>query len=388
MSFGASIWGFLQGQTSQAELDHYRRATTYIEDLEAAVRAQIFERPLPPGTGPWQRPRNQHYALVFTSIARDLAVIAGSLLESDTRHDPATAGYVPLVTFEQVKSLYQQLPDFTRRAWEALANPRYVPDLPLPLALGPRAEAQGKCPLVHLRGMHAATASLDAIDKARIEGFLLLVKGAGVTPSDEVKQALGHLTQLWARAQANFAFTNQQLALVSSSDVPMATHEDAEGRLWDSLAEHFLVGQFIAMPELVAEAGPFPAGRQVADADRWFLSDPAAAAELQATRFGETEIRYFWTEKKWRTTPREERYLAECGRLVQKGAIAATTRWSTCPFSPVYTTREPITILGVPIPARHEFHLEMDDNKDELQIGRPTFRRAAGYEEEHEGGHG
>jgi hypothetical protein len=46
-----------------------------------------------------------------------------------------------------------------------------------------------------------------------------------------------------------------------------------------------------------------------------------------------------------------------------------------------------VTILGVPIPARHEFHLVFDDDKDELQIGNPSFRRASGYEEEHEGGH-
>lgn len=387
MSFEASIWGFLQGQTSQAELDHYRRATTYIQDLELAVKAQILDIPLAPGMGPWQRPRHHHYALVFTSIARDLTAIAGSLLESDAREDPATAGYVPLVTFEQIKALYRQLPDFTRRAWEALANPRYVPDVPLPIALAPRAEAQGKCPLVHLKGMHAAATTLDAIDRGRIEGFLKLVKGCGVVPPDAVKEALGHLTQLWARAQANYAFTRQQLSLVSSSNVPLATHEEAEDRLWDSLVEHFLVGQFVAMPELVADAGPFPAGRDVAQGDRWFLTDPRAAADLQGTNFGETEIQSFWKEKRWRTTPREERFLAECTRLLERRALSVATRWSTCPFDPIYLTREPVTILGVPLPIGHEFHLVFDGERDELQVGNPVFRRSGRYEEEHEEGH-
>lgn len=387
MSFQASLWGFLQGQTSQAELDHYRRATTYLQDLELAVKAQILDVPLPPGVGPWQRPRHHHYALAFTSVARDLTAIAGSLLESDARMDPSTAGYVPLVTFEQVKGLYQQLPDFTRRAWEALANPRYVPDIPLPVALGPRAEAQGKCPLVHLQGMYSAAAALDTIDRSRIEGFLGLVKHAGVSPPDDVKAALGHLTQLWARAQANFAFTKQQLAMVSSGNVPLATHEDAENRLWDSLAEHFLVGQFVAMPELVADAGPFPAGRDVTPPDRWFIAEPKAAADLQGTDFGETEIRYFWQEKRWRTTPREERYLAECARLLERGALAISTRWSTCPFDPVYLTKDAVTILGVPLPSGHEFHLVFDDGKDELQVGKPTFRRSGRYQEEHDGEH-
>jgi hypothetical protein len=119
----------------------------------------------------------------------------------------------------------------------------------------------------------------------------VLVKRCGVVPSDEVKQALGQLTQLWARAQADFTFTRQQLALVSDGNVPFATHEEAEDRLGDSLVDHVLVGQFVAMPELIAEGGPFPAGRRVAEADRWSLTDPTAAAKLQGTQFGEQEIR-------------------------------------------------------------------------------------------------
>ncbi len=297
MGFFSSIFS---GEVSQAELDRYRQGAGFINDLEVAVNAQILDRPLPSGVGPWQRPQHHHYALLYTSIARDLATIAGSMLESDARNDPGTAGLLPMVTFEQVQSLYQQLPQFARRAWEALANPRYVPDLPLPIALGPRAEARGKCPLVHLKGMFDSAASLDTIDKARIEGFLRMVKASGVVPSDEVKGALGGLAQLWARAQADFGFANQQLALVSSTHVPMATHEAAEDLLWDSLCDHFLVGQFVAMPELISQGGQFPAGRRVTEPDRWFWTEPSAASELLGTKFGETEIRHFWKEKRWR----------------------------------------------------------------------------------------
>lgn len=382
------IRGFFSNEISQAELDRYRRAATYINDLEVAVNAQILDRPLPAGVGPWARPPNHHYALLYTSIVRDLSTIAGAMLESDAREDPGTAGLLPVVTFEQVQTLYTQLPEFSRRAWEALANPRYVPDIALPITLGPRAEAQGKCPLVHLKGMYAAAASLDAIDKARIEAFLRLVKGSGVVPSDEVKGALGNLAQLWARAQADFGFANQQLAMVSSAHVDMATHEAAEDRLWDSLCDHFLVGQFVAMPELVSQGGQFPAGRRVAEADRWFWSDPRAAAELHGTQFGETEIRYFWKEKRWRTTAKEERFLAQCNKLLQEGAIRPTVRWATCPFDLAFVTTRPLTILGVPLPSGQEFHLDTDDSKDELQLGRPRFHRTSGYQEEHEGGHG
>lgn len=44
-------------------------------------------------------------------------------------------------------------------------------------------------------------------------------------------------------------------------------------------------------------------------------------------------------------------------------------------------------MVDVPLPAGHEFHLLFDDDRDELQVGNPVFRRSGRYEEEHEEGH-
>lgn len=371
-------------QRPQAELDAYRRALPYLNDLESAIQTKILGVPLPPGVGSWARPRHHHYALVLAAIARDLATIGTVLLEADARDDPTTAGYLPQVTFDQAKSLYEQVPRFVARAWEALANPRYVPDVSLPVPLGPRAEAEGKCPLVYLRGVYSATHSLDAIGQARLGQFLETVKACGVVPDDNVKAALSDLAQLWARAQAKYQFSSQQLALVSSGNVPMKTHEEAEHRLWDALSEHFIAGQMIAMPELLSGIGVLAAGRDVGYDDRWFLAEPKASADLQGTEFGEMEMKVFWREKRWRTTPREERYLYDCAQLVSRGAIAVVSRWSTCPFAPLFETRQNVTILGVPLPAGREFYLVMDDDEDRLLVGTPRFRRTAGYEEEHD----
>ena len=63
------------------------------------------------------------------------------------------------------------------------------------------------------------------------------------------------------------------------------------------------------------------------------------------------------------------------------------SRWSTCPFDPVYQTLQPVSILDVAIDRGHEFHLNMDENQDELVLGTPRFRRVSTYEEEHEDGH-
>lgn len=391
MSFSNSFYAFLKGEKSQAELDAYRHAMKHINDLEAALQAQVINQPLGQGKGPWSRPKHHQQAMAYTWIARALATIATTLLDSDAKEDPDTVGYLPLVTFGQIKELYAQVPQFVHMAWEALANPRFVAQRALPLPLGPRIEAQGKCPLVHLKGIHAAAVALDQVGQARLGAYLQSVQASGVTPPDDVKGYLSDLAQLWARAQSKVAFSNQQLmAVVMGGNVPLETHEEAENRLWDALADHFLVGQFIAMPELLtssAMAGVNATGRLVPQEERWFMSDPDAVRDLRNTQFGEQEIREFWVRKAWRTTPQEERYLAQTAAMKKEGLISVVSRWSTTPFDAVYQTLHPVVILDRPMDRGTEFHLNMDENHDELDVGSPRFRRTTGYQEDHEEGH-
>ena len=77
----------------------------------------------------------------------------------------------------------------------------------------------------------------------------------------------------------------------------------------------------------------------------------------------------------------------ECKTLLESRAIEQAVRWGTCPFDSAYLTRRPVEILGIPLPAGQEFHLDMDEHKDDLQLGTPRFRRMSGFQEEHEGGH-
>lgn len=391
MSFSNAFFSFMKGEKSQVELDAYRQAMTHINDLENAVQAQILNRPLDPGVGPWARPKHHQQALALAWIARGLATVATTLLESDAKEDPSTVGYLPLVTFGQVKELYVQVPQYIQMAWEALANPRYRADKPLPLPLGPRVEASGRCPDVHLKGIHAAAVALDALGQARLQQLLQSIQTAGVAPSEEVKGWLGQLSAMWARAQSKVAFSHQQLvAVTQTSNVPISTHEEAETRLWDALADHFLVGQFIAMPELLgsaAVAGMNATGRQITNDERWILTDPQAVNDLRNTKFGEMEIREFWARKAWRTTPREERFLAQIEQLKKEGAVSVISRWSTTPFDPVYQTLQPVNLLDKPIDRGYEFHFNMDENADEFEMGSPRFRRTKGYEEDHEEGH-
>ena len=386
MSLKTAFFAFFKGERSQAELENYRRASTQVDDLEAAIQTQVLDAPRKPGSPPWDRPPNQQHAVAYTWIARALTTISNTMLEVDAREDPGTAGYLPVVTYGQVKELFTQVPDFVHATWEALANPRYRATKALPLPLGPRIGADEQCPLVHQKGIHAAALALDAYAQARLNSYLAAIETGGRGSGDEVATVIAELNQIRARAQSKLNYASDQMAVIASGkDMPLAAREETETRLWEALSDYFLLGQFLAMPSLLgsaAMAGRDATGRTLTKEDRWSITEPDARRELSGTQFGEKEINDFWKRKAWRTTPREERYFAQCEHLVKEGAIAPITRWSTCPFLPVYQTLQPVTILDRSLEKGHEFCLFMDDNKDELLLGTPRFRRTDKFEED------
>lgn len=128
-------------------------------------------------------------------------------------------------------------------------------------------------------------------------------------------------------------------------------------------------------------------GRVVSEGERWSLTHPHAIKDLRDTPFGEKEILEFWTRKGWRLTRREERYFAEVQALVEEGSVSPISRWYQVPFAPVFQALRPVRVLGTPIQRMQEFTLELCDNEDELHLGSPRFKRAPGYQEEHDDGH-
>lgn len=389
MSFKTAFFAFLKREKSQAELEGFRHASGQIDELEAAIQTQILSRPAD-GTTPWAYPEHQQRAMTYAWIARALAIVANTLIEIDEKTDARTAGYLPIVTFTQAREFYVQVPEYVRRAWEALANPSYRPDKPLPLLLGPRIEAEGKCPLVHLMGIHAAAEALDGFVEARLNELIAASRSGQLDQDQDVQALFNEIAQVRARARSERTFAGDQLRSFGD-DVPLKTHEEAEDRLFRALADQFLLGQFVAMPALARSAvlvGHNAKARDVRREDRWFMSEEQAIKDLKDTKFGEQEINEFWLRKNWRTTPMEERYLAQCAALRRDKAISVVSRWSTCPFDAAYQTHEDVTILDRHLPRGTEFHLNMDEGEDTLQVGTPRFRRTQQYEEEHEEGHG
>lgn len=137
----------------------------------------------------------------------------------------------------------------------------------------------------------------------------------------------------------------------------------------------------------MAQARPNPFGRTVVRSERWSFSDPQAVKDLQETPFGEQEIEEFWVRKGWKLTKREEAYFATIDALARDGYITKVSRWAKCPYNPVYQALVPVDVLGVHVRPGQEFNLDMCDPEAEVQLGKPRFARAKGYEEDHAEGH-
>ena len=132
---------------------------------------------------------------------------------------------------------------------------------------------------------------------------------------------------------------------------------------------------------------PNPFGRKIARDERWSLSDTTSVEDLHGTTFGEQEINEFWTRKGWKLTKRDEAYLATVDALLRDGYMTKVSRWSTCPYNPIYQALVGVDVLGAHVRGGQEFNLDMDVVDGVLHLGNPRFERAKGYEEDHKGGH-
>ncbi len=370
MSFKTAFFSFLERETSHAEVEAYAHAQAEIGDLDMAIQDEVAElRPADAGDA-WEPPLHQRQAQAFAWIARALASIVSSLTTIDEASDGEPAGgYLSIVTYTQARDLYVQVPAFVRSGWGAVANPSFESDVGLPLSLAPRVPADGKCPLAHLRGMKAAADALDAWLQAH------------PTQRDFDGEPGAAMVALRDGARAACRAASEILDKIESGGASAPEHAEAESHLWEALGQHFLLGQLRVMPALavvVATPGDDSAGRKIAREERWYLTSEGVREDLENTKFGEQMIESFWSGKEWQTTAREERYLTRCEALLATKAVSIVSRWPSCPFDPVYVAEEAVCVLDVAIARGQEFHLDMDQGEDVVQLGSPQLRSARG----------
>ena len=386
MGFANAFWSALQGEVSEKELRAYRGSGLQTQELNAALKDAGARDPL----AAWQLPDAVRYALLFHWVADALLIVANHLLDADAEAHPPTRGFLPRLTFDQAKALYVQVPDHLRRGFEALANPLYAPDCALPIDLSPRLPGTESCPDPHLRGLMCGVEALEAHADLRLTTLKRdLGEAADTAGGDAARETLARLEQAHAAAAARMRWGRTQGDAALAEGSPQV-RTNAVGSLWDALADLFLLGQMLAMPDLLPETGnqqPRPKrrgrhkGRQISrrGGDRWSVSDPAARRELEHSRFGESEINAFWQARQWRVSDREADTMAEIAWLRERQQVEPVGPWAIRPFGTVYRAVEPVYVLGHRVPRGHDFYYDLTVAGGRIVIGLPSFGSADAY---------
>jgi hypothetical protein len=387
MAENPSVWGRmfarLQGEVSAETLEAYRRASLPVFELMDQVEARRLACATD-GLNPWTIPPATRAEFLCAWNAFVLQTLGNDILEADYAEYPATAGYVPPVTADQVMAYFSQVEGWLDRAYQAQANPDYQLDVDVPAELPPWSEVE-PCPESHLRGLLQA---MRAVGEHAAAAMVILPEKAPEGP--EQQKQLNRIRQLYASAQSKARYA----AELHGADPPPDVQERVEPYAQAAIQMFYELGQLIADPSLAggvaappedappqdppAESGgervevkrtrkargsapPLP--RQPGF-DLWRLSDPAARDRLKSDRKAVKAIRQMWN-----LDPDPARTLAiqaEIDAALERGdvayAIAGVDRvghWFRCPWGPVYVAHRPVTLGGVKLGSLQQFVFEV-----------------------------
>ncbi len=392
----------VRGEVSDANVRGYLRAASQIEDIWDQIDDQIAET-LAHGATAWEAYRQYRYPLAFIRAARTYQVFVRELLAADAAADPATAGFLPQVTYDQANALCHQIQPNLQSAVAAFTDPAYAPDVALPLVLGPRIEADGACPLTHLEGMISAAREVREWAAGLIAQYEQAVARSGSTTAPaEPAESARHLTALHstlAQADAALRFGTDLVGQVSEDGATPELHEKAEDNLWDALRGYFLLNQAVAFPELLhhqsapsahprrqpevspseqPKRGQAYHDRRIKPDDLWRIASPSARSELRGTEFGRDEMQEMCEKMGGILSAGAQQYLDDVEHAVRRGDAISVGAMANCPFEPLYRAKRPLNVAGAQIAAGHEFHWNFHRGHME---SRARFERVNDWQE-------
>lgn len=349
------LFAAVHGEIAADTLEAYRRAGNAVYDLLKQVEEQRLAMKIQ-GTSPWQADSAAQALFLCAWNAFALQTLGDEFLDADFRADPATVGYVPPVTAQQVHAFYAQVEEWISRAHQAQSNPTYRLDVHLPADLPPWVEVD-PCPRPHLEAMLAAARSIRTHAEAA-----LATSETDSLPKD-AQSTVQQVRQLVAAANTHAEYADGLWSQRVTSEV----HEQIERHLKAALEGYYHLGQCLAMPSLavlaVGQGAETPAdstrptsprlGRSgTSTFDPWCLTDPFTRDHWKRDPKARAAIAALW-----QYDPEPESTLAiqdEIDASLARGEIAyAMTRtgdrlgnFYCCPWSAIYVVKRPVVIGG------------------------------------------
>ncbi|HST63174.1 MAG TPA: hypothetical protein VLK84_30975 [Longimicrobium sp.] len=382
MAESPSVWGRMfarfQGEVPAETLEAYRRASLPVfermDQVEARRLACATE-----GLTPWTIPPATRTEFLCAWNAFVLQTLGNDIVEADYAEYPATAGYVPPVTADQVMAYFSEVEGWLDRANQAQANPDYALDVDVPAQLPPWSEVE-PCPESHLRGLVSA---MRAVGEHAAAAMAVLPASA---PEPAQQRQLNRIRQLYASAQGKARYA----AELHGADPPPAVQERVEPYAREAIEMFYELGQLIADPALAgegAEGEPAPAPGKAPllpsqpGFDRWMLTEPDARAALKKDKRAREAI-----ERIWRMDPdplRTGSIFREIQAAMDRGDVGyATTRdgsrvghWFRCPWGPIYVAKRAVELDGVRLLAGQQFVFEVSA----AEAGAAKGKRGKGF---------
>ncbi len=359
----------VRGEVSDANIQGYLRAASQVEDFWQQIDDRLSAL-IAQGVTPWEAYAQLRFPLAFIRAARTLQVFVRELLAADAAFDPQTAGYLPQITYDQANALCQQIQPALHYTLAALNDPAFVPDIPMPLVLGPRVEyGEQPCPVTHLQGMIGAAREVRDWAAGLIAQYTNAVNVATVAVPEEIAAHIRALQGRLAQADSQLRFGTDFAGQVSQGEATPEMHTQAENSLWDALQSYFLLNQAVAMPGLLhpgrldainAQQGTAPNrtyhDRRIRPDDLWRVAAPSARSELRGTEFGADEMREMCQKMGGVLSAGAQQYLDEVEAAAARGDAYVVAAMANCPFEPIYRTRRLLNIAGTSVPAGYEFH--------------------------------
>ena len=379
----------MRGEVNDATVRGYLRAASQIEDIWQQIDNNIAAA-IAAGTAPWDAYGKMRYPLVFIRAARTYQVFVEQLLAADAAFDPQTVGYLPRVTYDQADALCHQIQPSLERAVAALNDANFAPDVPLPLILGPRIEAEGApCPTPHLEGMIAAAREVREWAAGLLAQYSNAVTQAKTGAPEQITRHISELQGQLAQGDSQLRYGTDLVGQVSQFGATPQLHEDAENSLWAALQQFFLVNQAVAIPGLLHpqsnaprlnQGGPRRAYRDmhIRPADLWRVAAPSARSEIRGTEFGTDEMNEMCDKMGGILSAGAQQYLDDVDAAVARGDAYIIAAMANCPFEPLYKARRQLEIAGATIPATYEFHWNFHRGHIETA---PRFGRVDNWQE-------
>lgn len=281
MAFGNVLRTMFKQEVDASDVDAALRMTGQLEEIRRRIEQGRLDGELRHPGRPWETYAELGPALASFWAAQALVALGRALREATA--GGGTGATMPRVSHDQAIAALNQAATFLQRSNAALYGGGNETDRVRPV-LPTRVESRGRCPTAHLKGMLRAAQYLD--EQAQVETQTYTTAVAGAEAPEAVRDAAKRVATESNSAQFALRMTEQAVfPILQGEAVSDNTHEDAENRLWSCLETYTLLGQLIAMPEML-NIPPVRQAGQVSESRRSGLIESLARYALEEYSHG------------------------------------------------------------------------------------------------------